>query len=175
MKILISGIFVFLIWAGLSGWFYVCQIKGLCIETAEAEVIPMTVPPAHEEMVNPDTISGVNVPTPANLVIHFATDRWSVTPGPDIESSCSQFKAWLEKHPTAVIYITGHTDATGSGAYNMALGGKRARAVRDYFVNTGIPAGRIVTASMGEDKPVGNNSTVPGRAKNRRAEVSLNQ
>ena len=44
--------------------------------------------------------------------------------------------------------------------YNMALGKKRAVAVRDYFVNTGIPAGRIIIASMGEDKPVGNNGTV---------------
>ena len=175
MKILISGIFVFVIWTALSGWYYVCGIKGLCSDEIIAEATEVPAPQGNEEAITSDTAARLAVPVPETLVIHFDTDQWSFTHDPGIDYGCLSFITWAEKNPDALIYISGHTDATGSRNYNLALGERRAGAVRDYFTSMGIPDGRIKVASMGEDSPVGDNSTIQGRTSNRRAEVSLKQ
>ncbi len=173
MRILISGLIIFLIWTSLSSWYYVCRVKGLCSEGTEMEIISVQEPPGDAGLAAAD-ISPV-VPAPANLSINFNLDQASFKADPDLVTKCDQFKAWLEKNPGASIFITGYTDATGSDAYNMALGKKRAMAVRDFFTARGLAPERLVISSMGEKNPVADNTTEQGRAKNRRAEVSLNK
>ena len=72
-----------------------------------------------------------------------------------------------------VVVATGHTDATGSEAYNIKLSLRRANAVKAFLVSKGIPADRIFTAGKGEGSPVASNKTRDGRAKNRRVEVEV--
>ncbi len=67
--------------------------------------------------------------------------------------------------------IQGHTDATGSDAYNYNLGEARAEAVRRYLSKQGIALNRMSTISYGKDEPVESNKTRDGRAKNRRVVV----
>lgn len=65
--------------------------------------------------------------------------------------------------------IEGHTDARGTEEYNLALGDKRASTVKDYLVRNGIDESRIMTVSMGEERPFDTSGTDDGHALNRRA------
>ena len=71
------------------------------------------------------------------------------------------------------IKVTGHTDNKGSADYNMKLSQKRAEAVRDYLVSIGVDPSKVEITGEGETKPVADNTTEEGRAKNRRVEVDI--
>lgn len=60
---------------------------------------------------------------------------------------------WLLRWPTTRIMVEGHCDSRGTAEYNLGLGERRASAVRDYLVNLGVPANRIVTVSKGKEQP----------------------
>jgi OOP family OmpA-OmpF porin len=75
--------------------------------------------------------------------------------------------------PGMKIEISGHTDSDGDDAKNLELSKQRAQAVKDYLVAKGIAAVRISAIGLGETKPVGDNATVAGKAKNRRTEVKV--
>lgn len=67
----------------------------------------------------------------------------------------------------ADLSIYGHTDSTGTAAYNKELGGERAEAVRSWFIKNGIVADKIAVHSFGETNPVASNETAEGRQQNR--------
>jgi outer membrane protein OmpA-like peptidoglycan-associated protein len=71
------------------------------------------------------------------------------------------------------ILVEGHTDSTGKPETNMKLSQARAETVRKYLVDGGVPAEQIRAVGVGEDRPVADNKTSAGRAKNRRVEVVL--
>ena len=71
------------------------------------------------------------------------------------------------------IQIDGHTDAQGDDAKNQVLSDSRAKAVKDYLVSKGVPEARTNATGYGETKPVADNKTAAGRAKNRRVEMKL--
>lgn len=71
------------------------------------------------------------------------------------------------------IIITGHTDNVGAADYNMKLSLKRAEAVRDYLVSIGVDPAKMEVSGEGMTKPVADNATAEGRAKNRRVEVDI--
>jgi len=81
----------------------------------------------------------------------------------------------LNKYPNAKLTIEGHTDNTGSNAYNLTLSNNRAKAVVDYLVNKGIAVSRLNGVGFGEDKPVTTNNTAEGRTLNRRVELILTE
>ena len=76
----------------------------------------------------------------------------------------------LLKEPGTRIVVEGHTDFIGTPDYNLALGERRANAVRDYLVSKGVDANAIETRTYGETQPAEENETPDGRAANRRAE-----
>jgi len=67
--------------------------------------------------------------------------------------------------------VAGHTDNTGNYQKNVSLSDKRAKAVRQYLVNSGVAAHRLTAKGYGPDKPVVSNATRDGRAQNRRVEL----
>lgn len=71
------------------------------------------------------------------------------------------------------ILITGHTDASGDAAWNLALSRRRANAVGDYIANSGISRERLVVSGVGSQEPVADNSTHYGRSLNRRIEIEF--
>jgi OOP family OmpA-OmpF porin len=71
------------------------------------------------------------------------------------------------------IIVTGHTDSTGSSAYNQGLSERRAASVRDYMVSRGVDAGKISSSGKGEEEPIADNKTKAGRAENRRVEIDV--
>jgi OOP family OmpA-OmpF porin len=71
------------------------------------------------------------------------------------------------------LIITGHTDNKGAPDYNMNLSMRRAESVRDYMASIGIDPKKMEIRGEGETKPIADNSTDEGRAKNRRVEVDI--
>lgn len=71
------------------------------------------------------------------------------------------------------ITVTGHTDNTGAAASNQALSERRAESVKSYLVSKGLEADKIRTSGMGAGKPVADNKTADGRARNRRVEIDI--
>jgi peptidoglycan-associated lipoprotein len=76
---------------------------------------------------------------------------------------------WLKANPKTRVEIEGHCDDIGSAEYNLALGAKRAQAARDFLLNHGITADRLVTISYGKEAPACFEATEDCRVKNRRA------
>jgi outer membrane protein OmpA-like peptidoglycan-associated protein len=79
----------------------------------------------------------------------------------------------LKDNPEINLELAGHTDAIGTDAYNVKLSQRRSKAVNDYLVSKGIPQSRLKMAGYGEAKPVADNKTADGRAKNRRVELKI--
>ena len=78
----------------------------------------------------------------------------------------------LEKNPEMKVEIDGHTDNTGSAAYNMNLSERRAKSVMKYYVDQGVEEERLTTKGFGFTKPAASNETKEGRTKNRRVELT---
>jgi len=78
----------------------------------------------------------------------------------------------LEKNSEMKVEIDGHTDNTGTAAYNMNLSERRAKSVMKYFVDNGVEAERLTTKGFGLTKPAASNDTKEGRTKNRRVELT---
>ena len=79
----------------------------------------------------------------------------------------------LNENPTYKVQIDGHTDDQGKDEYNLGLSDERAASVKAYLVSKGIDEARLSSTGYGETKPVADNKTAAGRAKNRRVEMTL--
>lgn len=77
----------------------------------------------------------------------------------------------LNKYEGAILLIEGHTDSDGTDEYNNDLSQRRTQAVKDYLMSKGIPESRLVAIGYGESKPISDNNTSAGKAKNRRVEL----
>ncbi|MBI5641545.1 MAG: peptidoglycan-associated lipoprotein Pal [Nitrospirae bacterium] len=99
--------------------------------------------------------------------IQFDYDKYDVKDS--YKSGLKAISAWLIKNPDAKLSIEGHCDERGTNEYNLALGDRRAKAVKDFLVSLGVPSSRIDTLSYGEEKPLCTEQTEDCWAKNRRA------
>lgn len=79
----------------------------------------------------------------------------------------------LKRKKDLKIRIDGHTDSDGEESANQTLSQQRAESVRNYLISQGIDASRMVAKGFGESKPVADNATPQGKAKNRRTEISI--
>ena len=101
----------------------------------------------------------------------FAVDSASVRP--DLRADLSTVASSLLRYPNSRIEVIGHTDNTGSAAYNQDLSERRARAVQAALQQAGVPAARLTAIGRGESQPVASNYTAQGKAANRRVEISI--
>jgi peptidoglycan-associated lipoprotein len=81
--------------------------------------------------------------------------------------------AWLGQYPDVVVTIEGHADERGTREYNLALGDRRANAVRNYLMALGIDQERILTISYGEERPADPGNDEAAWAQNRRAVTTV--
>ena len=79
----------------------------------------------------------------------------------------------LQKYPDTNVVVEGHTDSSGSDAINQPLSQRRAQAVANELTKEGVDTSRITATGYGSSQPVGDNSTVAGKAANRRVEVAI--
>nr|MCU0810658.1 OmpA family protein [Thiobacillaceae bacterium] len=81
--------------------------------------------------------------------------------------------AILKRYPALKVEVAGHTDNTGSAAYNQQLSARRAKAVMEYFTAKGVVVEQLTSRGYGESQPGADNGTAEGRAENRRVELRV--
>lgn len=94
--------------------------------------------------------------------------------GPEARTTLERQAFFLRKYPSVSVVIEGHCDERGTREYNLALGERRASAVRDYLVSLGIDPSRVTTISYGKERPVNPASTDQAWAENRRGVTVIN-
>ena len=104
--------------------------------------------------------------------VHFDFDRYTLRP--DATRILDEAINALREDATLRVNIEGHTCNIGTAEYNLALGDRRANAVRDYLVSRGVQANRLTTVSYGEERPKYDNSREETRRLNRRAALVVN-
>lgn len=102
-------------------------------------------------------------------LVEFDTDQSFVKP--QYYFDLDEVVAMMQQNANAKMMLAGHTDAEGSQAYNYALSHRRSESVKAYFVKRGVAPSRITFYSYGETKPLSNNDSMEGKARNRRVEV----
>ncbi len=103
-------------------------------------------------------------------VIYFDYDSFSIRP--EFQSAVDAHSRFLTSNKVRKIAIEGHTDERGGREYNLALGQKRAEAVRRSMTLLGVAESQIEAVSLGEEKPAQTGSTEESYARNRRAELN---
>ena len=100
--------------------------------------------------------------------VFFESDKYSLKP--ESASELTVIIKLLEKNPALKIEIGGHTDNSGSEDLNKKLSENRAKSVYDYLISKGVSAERLSYKGYAATKPVADNNTEQGKAKNRRTE-----
>lgn len=127
---------------------------------------------AKSSVVPVDTSSAVNLSAGpggnVSKVIFFDYDSYSVKP--EFQSTIDAHAQFLKANPRAKVSLEGHTDERGGREYNLALGQKRADAVRQTLSLLGVAESQLESVSFGKEKPAAQGADESAFAKNRRAE-----
>ena len=135
----------------------------------EEDKCPTRVGPASNQgcpVIAKEVIEKINF---AAKNVFFATGSFKLLP--KSFKSLDEVVKLMKDDETLMIDIDGHTDAQGSDESNQVLSDNRAGAVKNYLVSKGVSESRLKSAGYGETKPVADNTTAAGRAKNRRTEM----
>ncbi|MEO5647803.1 MAG: OmpA family protein [Chitinophagaceae bacterium] len=122
-----------------------------------------------QEISSADILNALNTDGHISLYINFETGKSAIKPESQI--IIDQVTEMLKTNSSLKISIEGHTDNVGTPAANKLLSENRARAVMDALVAKGIDKSRLLAKGWGQDKPVQDNNTDEGKAKNRRVEI----
>jgi len=159
-------------------------ILGGCAAKTAGDAALSTPETADEAMIDPAaaTPAGIDreasaAPSSATLntlngtqlePVYFDYDAFSLS-----ETACRTIERnanWLQGNPTVKVTIEGHCDERGSDEYNLALGERRALAVKNYLTTLGVNAERLAAVSFGEEQPAVAGQNETAWAKNRRSE-----
>jgi peptidoglycan-associated lipoprotein len=133
---------------------------------------PPTPPPPAPAALTEDqifakkTVDQLNAERPLADVL-FDYDSFSLRD--DARGAASRNADYLKRWTSVRLTIEGHADSRGTAEYNLALGGRRASAVKDYIVSLGVAADRVTTISKGKEQPVCTEETEACWQRNRRA------
>ncbi len=103
--------------------------------------------------------------------VYFGYNQYSLTPKTrDVLRAQAQ---WLQRYPSAILVVGGNADERGTREYNLALGARRADAVKAFLVSQGVSPGRITTVSYGKERPIDGRSNEAAWALNRNAHSAV--
>jgi peptidoglycan-associated lipoprotein len=103
--------------------------------------------------------------------VYFDTDSYDVRA--DAAPVLDAQAGWLRRYPSVRVRIEGNADERGTREYNLALGARRANAVREYLVGRGVSTDRIATNSLGKEQPIDGGTGEDAWQKNRNAHTAL--
>jgi peptidoglycan-associated lipoprotein len=147
-------------------------ILGACTHKQEAvNTAPPPAPPP--PMAAPAPVTSSILPGSAedfrvNVgdTVHFGYNDYNVEDND--KAVLGRQAAWLAKYPSVRLTVEGHCDERGTREYNLALGARRANAMKEYLVSQGVSTGRLETISYGKERPVCTESDEACWAQNRR-------
>jgi outer membrane protein OmpA-like peptidoglycan-associated protein len=164
--------FLLLIWIAGSSYGYVCKIRKDCCTDKTAIVDSVAVKKAIADSIQAAAaLQEIPVPGMHTLYFDFNISVCEITA--ENSSHFELLKKYLAANPGKKILVTGHSDNKGPETAKEKVGARRADFVRQKLAEAGIALDVIVTASESDRKPVADNSTDEGRAKNRRAEIII--
>jgi len=103
--------------------------------------------------------------------VHFAFDQYNVEEND--KAILSRQAAWLAKYPSVRVTVEGHCDERGTREYNLALGARRANAVKEFLVSQGVSTARLETVSYGKERPICTQSDESCWTQNRRGVTTI--
>ncbi|HXJ98879.1 MAG TPA: OmpA family protein [Gelidibacter sp.] len=133
----------------------------------QAERIEEEIPGAQVERV----AEGINVVFDESSGVYFDTNKYNINA--KSAETLAKLADIFKEYPDTNILVEGHTDSTGPADFNMTLSKQRAQSVTSFLSGKGISSGRFTTNWYGPNQPKYDNSTVEGRAKNRRVELAI--
>jgi outer membrane protein OmpA-like peptidoglycan-associated protein len=116
-----------------------------------------------------NTGSQLIVTLPQDILFGFDSASVSIQSQADLQAVAAS----LNRYPNSTVNVIGHTDNSGDAAYNQDLSERRASAVANVLVASGVSPSRINIVGRGESQPVASNQTADGRAQNRRVEIVI--
>jgi peptidoglycan-associated lipoprotein len=102
-------------------------------------------------------------------------EKGSYTLKPEARELLKSKARWLQKNSDLNVILEGHTDEAGSKEYNLALGDRRAGAVKSFLIGLGVQPGRLIAVSYGNERPIDTGSLETARAKNRRVHFVIEE
>ncbi len=137
-----------------------------------------TPPPVPSEPVNTAPVDQVTpgpledmIRTAGSDRVFFAFDSSALSA--DARETLTRQANWLRTYPAVSVRVEGHADERGTREYNLALGSRRANAVKNYLVALGVPSGRVDTISYGKERPAVLGSGPSVWSKNRRGVTTI--
>ncbi len=127
---------------------------------AQSQVAPVTAAPSANQPLGPASVS---------RLVYFDYDSFVIKP--EFQTMIEGHARFLKANPSRRIAIEGHTDERGGREYNLALGQKRAEAVRRALGLLGVTDAQMEAVSFGKEKPANTGSSESALAENRRAEI----
>jgi peptidoglycan-associated lipoprotein len=126
---------------------------------------PAPRPLSEEEIFARKSVDQLNAEKPLDDVF-FDLDKSTIRD--DAKPALQKDADWLKKWGSVQVTLEGHGDSRGSAEYNLGLGNRRATSAKDYLVSLGVPAGRVLVVSKGEEQPFCNEENESCWAQNRR-------
>jgi peptidoglycan-associated lipoprotein len=105
-------------------------------------------------------------------LVYFSSDSSDLTP--ESQATLQKQARWLQQYAQYTVTLEGHADERGTREYNIALGARRAQAVRTFLSQNGVAAARIRTISYGKERPVAVCNDISCWSQNRRSQTVLN-
>jgi len=143
-----------------------CTHKQEAVNTAPPPAPPP--PPMAAAPVSSSILPGSAEDFRVNVgdTVHFAYNEYNIEDAD--KGVLGRQAAWLAKYPAVRLTVEGHADERGTREYNLALGARRANAVKEYLVSLGVSTSRLQTVSYGKERPICTESTEDCWAQNRR-------
>jgi OmpA-OmpF porin, OOP family len=150
------------IWLSLNNWE---STNG----TGYYDITIVEVEEMKQDIMAKDILEALNKDGHIALYINFENGKSAISP--ESKKIIDNVVTMLRENAALKISIEGHTDNTGTASSNKILSETRAKAVMNAVIAEGIPSSRLTSTGWGQEKPVADNSTDEGKAKNRRVEV----